>query len=163
MSGKLAMQENKLVMQNGQLGFCCCNPCRPPWQFLIVICNANGAKDDNFSVRLNGTTLGTLDLSADAYAGGYWKSDAEIPAPTCPAPAGYACDWQFSGILSPSIFLARGLNNLHMVNVQQNNNGNWGTVQVFVFNVTSGIATPCGTWLDTSYSPQDGDDADFTF
>ena len=62
MSGTLAMQENKLVMQGGKLGFCCCpGGCqwRVLWTYDCGTCDAGvyGGK---------GYTVGTPELNPGA-------------------------------------------------------------------------------------------------
>ena len=105
-------------------------PLCPESILVIQICNSNSAKDDNFNVYLNNVYIGYLDLSQNAQVGsifiGIQNTSYNVTQPdfTCPL-SGMVSYW-FNG----QGILVQGTNFIEMQNAQQNNNGNFGVVQV---------------------------------
>lgn len=137
---------------------CCCSAC----DFLaIIISNSNGAVDDNFSVELNGFTLGEIDNSEADFCGGRvficnlqddtftWEPDIPINCnnivsgnPGSPIDAEdfclfEDCSWEET-LVFPRDYLTMSpssgapvSNHIEIWSTQNNLNGNFGFTRVF--------------------------------
>ena len=110
---------------------------------VIQICNSNSITDDNFSISLNDSVIGTVDLNSMSRVGailiGSTNASLFLAESTflCPI-AGMSVHY-----FNPNILLA-GTNSLDMINVQNNNHGNYGMIQVKSFEIIgSELKNPC--------------------
>ena len=99
-------------------------PTCPDQVLVFQICNSNSQKDDNFDIILNGTSIGIIDLNADAQVGGLFIGSLN-PSLTVTAPD-FVCPLNLMVInrFDPNL-LHYGVNTIRMQNVQNNNNGNF--------------------------------------
>ena len=111
---------------------------------VIQICNSNSLSDDNFDISLNSTIIArNINLNSMSRVGailiGSTNESLFLAESTflCPIP-GMSVHY-----FNPNI-LAAGTNLLHMINVQNNNYGNYGMIQVKSFEtIGSELRNPC--------------------
>ena len=118
-------------------------PSCPDRAVVIQVCNQNSAKDDNFEVYLNGTYIGFLDLSQDAQVGSVMiattNPNLDVLVGDFACPLNLMQTYRFD----PNLLLF-GLNTLQMKNVQNNNNGNRGTVSIRNYEIVDNdLINPC--------------------
>ena len=134
-------------------------PSCPDRAVVIQVCNQNSAKDDNFEVYLNGTYIGFLDLSQDAQVGSVMiattNTNLNVLVGDFACPLTLMQTYRFD----PSILLF-GNNTLEMINAQNNNNANYGTVSLRNYEIVDNdLINPC-VIADLTYSGASG--ANFT-
>lgn len=137
-------------------------PTCPVSTLVIQVCNSNAQKDDNFDVMLNGTTIGTLDLSTDAQVGSVFLASLDpflnVTSPDFACPLVLMVTHRYN----PSIIKVRG-NVLQMVNTQNNGNGNFGSIGIRHYEIDGeNLINPCVV-ADLQYSGGSGDSFEFTF
>jgi hypothetical protein len=138
-------------------------PSCPDNVVVIQVCNSNSAKDDNFNVYLNGTYIGFLNLNSNAQVGSIFIGDTDtnvtVTQPDFTCPLSNMVVYRF-----PENALIYGGNNvLYMENVQQNNNGNFGTVEIRNYvQVGNDLIQPCGI-ANLNYSGPTGSNFTFNF
>ena len=138
---------------------CCC-----PFDLVIYICNSNALVDDDFDVKINGTTITTLHLNSNSCVGCFLTTigtltPAEFNArnsniiPTCCIPLMTEVLFSTGEILS-------GTNVLRMQNIATHGNGNYGTVGIWRTNKDGHI---CQTLHNGVYSGVTGQSFNFHF
>lgn len=137
-------------------------PTCPTSTLVIQVCNSNALMDDNFDVVLNGTTIGTLDLSTNAQVGSVFLANLDpflnVTSPDFACPMTLMVTFRYS----PSIVKVRG-NVLQMVNTQNNGNGNLGSIGIRHYEISGEeLINPCVV-ADLNYSGGSGDSFEFTF
>jgi hypothetical protein len=129
---------------------------------VFSICNSNSAKDDNFNVYLNNVLIGPVDLSTNDLVGSIFIGSLD-PSYTITEPD-FKCPISKMNIyrFNPDI-IVNGSNSIKMINIQQNNNTNWGILAIrnYLLN-DSNLSDPCYI-KDLEYSGGDGVDFEFTF
>jgi len=127
---------------------------------VIQVCNANAIIDDNFDVVLNGTTIGSLDLNQMARIGSVFIADASATISS----ADFECaisdmvTYRFNRSL-----IRNGTNNLKMINTQQNQHGNWGTVGVRSYLNNGGRLSSPEVIANLTYGGGNGQSFEFEF
>jgi hypothetical protein len=126
------------------------------------VCNANKARDDNFSVYLNGTKIGELDLNTNDLVGSVFLAtydhsitikDADFVCPLNKVKTYY---------FDPRL-VNFGNNTLYLKNERRNNNGNEGSIEIRNYLLEgSMLSSPC-TVKNLNYSPSDGQDFRINF
>lgn len=104
---------------------CCCKA------FCIYIANSNSAVDDNFKVLLNGTQIGTIDNSTPTVTGRVFCFPEDVATLTkdvmvlwnAPNPNNLQDTVGIDRTL-----LINGVNTLRVESIQNNSNGNFGTI-----------------------------------
>jgi hypothetical protein len=134
-----------------------------PDQILVFqICNSNSARDDNFDIILNGTSIGIIDLNADAQVGGLFIGSLN-PALTVTEPD-FVCPLGLMVVnrFDPNL-LHYGLNTIKMQNVQNNGNGNFGNVGLRSYTLSGNdLITPCVV-ANMTYNGLSGESFDLSF
>jgi hypothetical protein len=130
---------------------------------VIQICNSNSAKDDNFDIYLNNTYIGFLDLSQNAQVGsifiGNTNTSYVVAQPDFTCPLSGMVNYWFDG----NSIVNQGTNTIFMKNVQNNNNGNYGVVQVRNYEILgNGLINPCVV-SNLIYQGASGEDFELTF
>jgi hypothetical protein len=126
---------------------------------VFQVCNSNAARDDNFDVMVNGVNIGSLDLGTDAQVGSVFiAGDGDITGSDFACPMGNIQVYRFS----PSL-LRIGSNNLQMINTQQNNNGNYGSVGIRSYTKEGNSLLDLVVIDNLIYAGGDGESFDFTF
>ena len=126
---------------------------------VFEICNSNAQVDDNFEIYLNGVSLGTAILGSNAQIGSYFIGSPNTytitPDFTCPLTSmvGYSFD---ATILRPT-------NTIIMSNIQNNHNGNYGSIGVRYYTVSGTTLISPVNKGDFVYSGASGSSYDFTF
>ena len=140
-----------LVSTAGQLTAdpdCCCGR----QAVAIAICNSNAAKDDDFKVVLNDKEIGTIDNSQNACTGRIFSTDTSVDDFT-----GLACNAAFgSTVQLAESDLIEGTNTLRIESILDNNNGNFGTVQVVRLQYDGSVWNIVQIYLNDTYSFFDG-------
>ena len=134
--------------------------------FVMQVCNSNAARDDNFDVDLNGTNIGSLDLSKNAQVGGVFIGSTDTSLTISPTGAGFVCPLSLMQVqyFDPSILL-NGTNSIFMRNIQNNGNGNFGTIEIRHYAIGSDGVTlsEAGTITDVTFFGGSGADIFRTF
>jgi len=149
-----------LVSSGGELTAdpdCCCGR----QALAIAICNSNAARDDNFKVLLNDNEIGTIDNSTNACTGRIFATDSSVTNFS-----GLACNSAFEPTVQLSEQdLIEGTNTLRIESTQDNNNGNFGTVQVVRIQYDGSVWNVVQSYLNDTYSFPDGvgEGDDYTF
>jgi len=118
----------------------------PGQRVVFQICNSNAQKDDNFDIYLNGTAsankIGTVDLSQNVQIGSVFIGDLD---PTITISAGdFTCPLENMVIYRFDPSLLRANNLIYMKNIQNNNNGNAGTIGIRNYSLSGGVlSSPC--------------------
>jgi hypothetical protein len=127
----------------------------------IYICNENGVTDDNFDIKVNGNTIGSVNLEPNAQKS-YVFAEAELPIYK-QEDAGFTCPFGDTTVSKMSGSLRIGENTIEMKNTQLNNAGNLGKIGVlsyFIYNKT--LRSPITLYLN-EYKGENGEDFTFTF
>jgi len=134
--------------------------------FVMQVCNSNAARDDNFDVHLNGNLIGSLDLSQNAQVGGVFIGSTDTSLTISSTGAGFVCPISLMQVqyFDPSSLL-NGTNSIFMENTQNNNNGNFGTIEIRHYEIGSDGVTlsQVGTIADVTFSGGSGADIYRTF
>lgn len=117
---------------------CCINP-YDNYEYVILICNSNAAKDDEFNVVLNGTLLGPVTELGLNQCGGRFFATSESAiskvkslASTCNNSFNDCCMQNtFNFTLFNKNLIQIGSNKISMYNTKNNFNGNQGRIIVF--------------------------------
>ena len=127
---------------------------------VIQVCNANAVTDDNFDVYLNGSMIGSLDLSRMAREGSVFISDpsASIVSADFECPIDSMQVYRFDSAL-----LKNGINKIDMINTQQNHYANWGTVGIRKYLNSAGNLSSPELVEDLIYMGGDGENFSFEF
>ena len=134
----------------------------PDQTLVFQICNENSDRDDNFAIKLNGITIGAVNLDAMAQVGSVFIASSTpkiITQPDFVCPLGNMQIYTFN----PDLLSQR--NTILMKNIKNNGNGNFGTLQIRNYeNVTPGNAliNPCFV-KDLTFSGASGLDFEFEF
>ena len=130
---------------------CCCGTCKYFW---FGFCNVNAATDDNMNVTFNGTSLGVMDLNANAAVGWILHTG---PAPERDEiPWGTAChDFATFKKISKSD-LRVGTNSFETTLAQANNNGNYGIWTAGLWPISKDRPTSCPVLASGSYGSATG-------
>ena len=95
--------------------------------FVMQICNSNESLDDNFNIFLNGSLIGSVDLNQDAYIGSLFiGSITPVTFETLDA----ICPLENMVIYYFNPAIIQFNNIVDMINIQNNENGNEGTIEV---------------------------------
>jgi hypothetical protein len=164
----LYLKNGKLLVSGGKLaaGANCCNCCDNV--LVIIVYNSNSALDDNMEVKLNGTSLGTIDNSTNTCTGRVFYVVVTADAgpgvtanrlkATCGGPI--ACGTtNFEAAQSFAAgLLINGANALRIESTNDANNGNFGTVWVgcVTWNEAAGCYNANKVLLNSSYSHAEG-------
>ena len=130
---------------------------------VIQVCNSNSAKDDNFDVYLNNVLIGSLDLNQDAQIGsvfiGINNSGYTVTQPDFVCPLSGMTNYWFDA----SSVVNTGSNTIFMKNTQNNNNGNYGQIQIRNYLIDGqDLIDPCFV-ANLEYSGPSGDDFTIDF
>lgn len=133
----------------------------PDRVIVIQICNSNSAIDDNFEVYLNDVLIGEVDLNENAQIGSVFIASVDTPE---------ILDPDFSCAIEDMVYyyfnpnlLVGGTNTINMVNIQNNGNGNAGTVEIRNYLLNAGdLEAPCFV-ADMVYSGSSGASFELTF
>ena len=134
----------------------------PEQTLVFQICNENSDRDDNFAIKLNGITIGAVDLNSFAQVGSVFIASSTpkiITQPDFSCPLGNMDIYTFN----PDLLSQR--NTIEMKNIGNNGNGNYGTLQIRNYeNVTPGNAliNPCFI-TDFTFSGASGESFEFEF
>lgn len=117
---------------------CCINP-YDNYEYVILICNSNAAKDDEFNVVLNDTLLGPITELGLNQCGGRFFATSESAiskvkslASTCNNSFNDCCMQNtFNFTLFSKDLIQIGSNKISMYNTKNNFNGNQGRIIVF--------------------------------
>jgi len=132
----------------------------PEQTLVFQICNENSDRDDNFAIKLNGITIGAVDLNSNAQVGSVFIASSTpkiITQPDFICPLGNMDIYNFN----PDLLSQRNI--IQMKNIKNNGNGNYGTLQIRNYeNVTPGNAliNPC---FVTNFEFIGGSGSDFEF
>lgn len=147
---------------------CCCK------LFAIVIWNSNRARDDNFKVLLNGTDIGHIDNNQNLKTGRIF-TDSSHSSTLTPDTIGTPIYDTLNGedeafedtVAFDFALLINGTNTLRIESIQNNNNGNAGSVRVayWTLNGTTGRYDEQPPLLSDAYSFSSGvgNGQDYTF
>ena len=110
--------------------------------FVMQICNSNSFHDDNFDIYLNGSNIGSVDLNQDDLVGSLFIGSItpvtfDTLDATCPI------ENMVIYYFNPAIIQAN--NTINMINIQDNDGGNEGTIEIRNY-LNSG-----GTLLNSCY------------
>jgi len=116
--------------------------------FVIIIWNSNCTKDDNFSIKVNGQEIGTINNDSDTCTGRIFADDINITVddissailPCCPA-HNFEPTIQIDPKNPP---FQNGNNELKIESIQDNGNGSFGSVLIANLVKESGLYRPCG-------------------
>ena len=100
-------------------------------------------KDDNFDIKLNGITIGSVDLNSNAQVGSVFIASSTPKIITQPD---FACPLGNMEYTTLILIFYPTRNIIQMKNIKNNGNGNYGTLQIRNYeNVTTGNAliNPC--------------------
>jgi hypothetical protein len=129
---------------------------------VIQVCNVNSAKDDNFEVYLNNVLIGELDLSQDAQVGSLFigASGYTVTEPDFVCPLTLMTNYYFDA----QSIVSAGTNTIYMKNIQENDNGNYGKVQIrnYLISGDNELIDPCFV-ADLEYSGPTGADFSLSF
>ena len=134
----------------------------PDQTFVFHICNSNAQIDDNFAIKLNGITIGAVNLNSNAQVGSVFIASTTpkiITQPDFVCPLGNMQIYTFN----PNLLSQR--NTILMKNIGNNGNNNQGTIQIRNYeNVTPGNAliNPCFV-QNLTFSGASGLDFEFDF
>ena len=121
------------------------------------VCNSNRAKDDNFFVFLNGTKIGELDLNTDDLVGSVFLATYDHSIEIKDADFVCPLDKVKTYYFDPRL-VNYGNNTILLKNVQRNNNGNAGTIEIRNYLLKGNLlSSPC-TVENMNYSPANGQD-----
>ncbi len=144
-------------LQTGDV--CCANS-----KIAILIYNSNSAKDDNFTVSLNGNGLGQIDNNSHTCTGRIFSTDPALNSANCPDISCGVPNFEATAPLDPA-YLNVGVNTLRIESIQDNDNGNFGVVKVFSLCLSGTIYTVSKYYVDSTYLFADGvgNGQDFAF
>jgi hypothetical protein len=130
---------------------------------VIQICNENAAKDDNFDIHLNNEKIGDVDLSQDKKIGSLF-----IAHPTATITSGdFKCPIENMVIHRFDEKLVKtGANSLKMLNTKNNNNGNYGIIEIRSYKFDGTVLSDPRVISDVTYSGGSGADitpSDFSY
>ena len=154
------MSDGQIPPGNGTLD-CGAEPGVIAGFFVLAICNSNSAKDDNFSVILNGRSLGNIDLSENAQVGDVWVNDSRVNLVNAQVTICPVDNLRFKR--TQLIIYPNRTNVLEMKNVQENDNGNYGSIELFEGRYSNGVIGRARSILSTFYSGTTGEDFRFEF
>ena len=123
--------------------------------FVMQICNSNEARDDNFNIFLNGSLIGSVDLNQDAYIGSLFIGSItpvtfETLDATCPL------ENMVIYYFNPAIIQFNNI--VDMINIQDNDNGNEGTIEVRNYLNSGGTLVNSCYIADVEYGGPSGFD-----
>lgn len=141
-------------------------PFEPPLPYcqdrviVIQVCNANAVIDDNYNLLLNGQQIAFLNLNYNQQVGSVVIFD---PSAVLSNPD-FECPLDKMVIYRASQSLFKKANTLQMVNVQQNQHGNYGTVQIrnYLKTYDNRLISPC-VIANLEYNGGDGSSFSFNF
>ena len=147
---------------------CNCNASK--FEYALLICNVNAAKDDEFDVCLNGYALGPLsELGIDKCQGKFFVTDESvidaIKNPHCHADVQPRCcvtETSAHQVVDKLPFLFDEFW-LQMQNTKENNNGNYGFVGIWRTHLDKNGETVLCALGETDYSGYTGSDIERTF
>lgn len=143
---------NKLLITSAgalRIGTSCCG------KLAILIYNSNSAVDDDFDVRLNGTSIGTINNNANSCTGRIFAEDTAITTATYAT--GITCITPtFESTLALNMALLVASNTLRIESIADHDNGNAGTVRVVCVNWNGTTYTTGKIFLSSSYGFADG-------
>lgn len=118
-------------------------PLCPDRLLVFQVCNSNAARDDNFSVYLNGVNIGKLELNTNDNVGSVFiattNTAARIISPDFSCPLSKMKEFYFDPTL-----VKYGENIIELKNVKRNNNGNLGTIEIRnYFKSGNDLLNPC--------------------
>ena len=134
----------------------------PDREIVIQICNSNSHIDDNFEVYLNNVRIGNLILDRNEQIGSLFiaslNSNLEVTEPDFVCPTSNMEKYYFNpGLLN------YGENTLELKNIQKNNNGNAGTIELRNYFVSgNSLISPCVV-SNQIYSGADGQNFTLNF
>ena len=116
-------------------------PTCPDRVLVFQVCNNNSQRDDNFAVKLNGNTIGALDLNSNAQVGSVFIASNDflvITESDFPCPIGNMTVYRFD----PSILSTNNI--IEMNNIKNNGNGNQGDLEIRNYErVGAELRNPC--------------------
>lgn len=127
---------------------------------VIQICNSHGMASNTFNIKLNGTSIGSLNLSQAGLLGSSFISDATatIIASDVECANSNMTQQRFNKSL-----IKKGTNRLEMINTQQNNHSNWGVVGIRKYlNINGNLSSP-EVIADLIFDGKNGASFEFTF
>ena len=102
----------------------------------VQICNADGDKDDNFIIRINGVEIGYVVLGLNELVGGMFIASSDTALHTDEDNNGVACPIANMEITHfAPIHLAKGQNKIEMINVEPNGSDNFGTLEIAYYDI----------------------------
>jgi hypothetical protein len=126
---------------------------------VIQICNENALIDDNFNIIINGITIGQVDLNQDDQVGSVFIGGPyNLVEPDFICPLNKMIFYEFDDSI-----LNLGQNSLVMSNIQGNGNGNFGTVQIRLYDIIINDLVNPQVIADLEYSGGDGESFSFEF
>lgn len=156
--------EVELIIDEMQVEVPACDiliPVCPSRRIVFQICNSNSAVDDNFDIYLNGTLIGSVDLNASAQIGSVFIGDLDVA--TTIIASDFVCPLIDMVVYHFDPALIQQNNVVEMRNVQNNGNGNAGSIGVRNYLITgTDLSDPC-LIADLSYSGSSGDNFTFYF
>jgi len=136
-------------------------PVCPSRVLVFQICNSNAAKDDNFNVYLNDGLIGNVDLNYDTQIGSVFIASLDTPALIdgdfiCPP------ENMIAHYFDPA--LVQSSNVIKMVNTQNNENGNQGSIGIrnYLKNEDGDLIEPCFI-ADLNYAGGSGESFESSF
>ena len=114
----------------------------PDRVLVFQVCNSNEDRDDLFEVFVNGSSIGTLDLTSDDPVSTIFIGTT---GPVTILEKDFVCPLEFAEIkYFNSSFVRKGHNIIELRNLRSVENGNKGTIGVRNYEVTpAGITNPC--------------------
>ena len=102
----------------------------------LQVCNANGEKNDNFVIIINGVEIGLLDLSHGEPEGGLFIASNNNELTTDDVSSGFVCPMELITVTHfDPIHLTKGRNRIEMINAQDNGNGNLGVFEIAYYDI----------------------------
>lgn len=136
-------------------------PTCPDRRIVFQICNSNSVTDDNFDIILNGTLIGSVDLSQNAQVGSVFIADLN-PAITI-AGSDFVCPIANMVQYNFDPALLQATNTIDMINTQNNNTGNAGTIGIRNYSLSGlSLSNPCVV-DNITYGMPSGQNGSFTF
>ena len=115
---------------------------------VIQICNVNSATDDNFRVTLNDIFLGDLDLTQPGVQnGGYFIGSIDHTLTVADGPFNCPGTYLTNYYFDPNAISFNSNNALKMINIQNNDNNNLGSVQVMMMSASDSVLYPYKDFL----------------
>ncbi|QDP61996.1 MAG: putative structural protein [Prokaryotic dsDNA virus sp.] len=149
-----------------ELNACCdCGvspPACPDRRLVFQICNSNSLIDDNFEIFLNNVSIGTVNLNQNAQIGAVFIASTSNTETITSSDFVCPLTNMTTNYFNPDIVLG-GTNTIFMKNIQNNGNGNFGTIGVRNYLLTgSNLSDPLNV-ADLTYSGASGSDFTLTF